>query len=267
MPIGRRRHVRGNHLSASSARSFDDLVDEATSVSLEGWDFSFLRGRVTTEPLPWSYEHLAARLISSARRVLDVDTGGGETFSSLRPPPGSVATEPHQPNIAVAARRLEPLGVHVVARTTDTLPAEDGTFDLVLNRHGWLDARETFRVLTPDGRLLSQQVGAHNDLELNQALGIPVTVDPTVPAAPIDLVDDLKHAGFAAPTVREAVVVTRFLDIGAVVFQLRAVPWQAPGFNVLRHRQHLKRIHDEIARTGGFTVRSQRFLIEAQKPA
>ena len=201
----------------------------------------------------------------SARRVLDVDTGGGEIFSSLRPPPGSVAAEPHRPNVAVAARRLEPLGVHVVARTTDTLPVEDALFDLVLNRHGWLHAGETYRVLTPGGRLLSQQVGALNDLELNHALGITITVDPTVPATPIDLVNDLKLAGFAAPTVREAVVITRFLDIGAVVFQLRAVPWQAPGFNVLRHRRHLQRIHDEIIRTGGFTVRSHRFLIEAQK--
>jgi SAM-dependent methyltransferase len=187
-------------------------------------------------------------------------------FSALRPPPGSVAVEPHQPNMAVAARRLEPLGVQVVARTTDALPVQDAMFDLVLNRHGWLHARETYRVLTPGGRLLSQQVGARNDLELNQALGIPVIVDPTVPAAPINLVNDLELAGFAAPTVREAVVVTRFLDVGAVVFQLRAVPWQAPGFNVLRHRRHLQRIHDEIIRTGGFTVRSQRFLIEAQKP-
>jgi len=154
----------------------------------------------------------------------------------------------------------------VVARTTDALPVDDAMFDLVLNRHGWLDVGETHRVLAPGGRLLSQQVGARNDSELNEALGIPVSVAPTAPAAIDDLGDQLDRAGFAPRTVREAVVVTRFLDVAAVIFQLRAVPWQAPGFDLVRHRKHLLRIHDEIVRTGGFEVRSQRFLIEAQKP-
>jgi hypothetical protein len=87
-----------------------------------------------------------------------------------------------------------------------------------------------------------------------------------VPAAPEDLINDFDQAGFATRVVREAVVVTRYLDLGAVVFQLRAVPWQASGFDVVGHREDLRRIHDEIVRTGGFEVRSQRFIIEAQKP-
>lgn len=259
----------GNYLLSESSphRSFDELIDEATAAPLEGWDFSFLRGRVETEPLPWSYEHLAAGLVTRARRVLDVDTGGGEMFSSLRSPRGSLAVEPYPPNVAVAARLLDPLGLHVVARPTDALPVDDAMFDLVLNRHGWLHAGETYRVLAPGGRLLSQQVGARNDIEFNEALGIAVSVGSTAPAALENLANELEHAGFAPRNVREAVVVTRFLDIGAVVFQLRTVPWQAPNFDVVRHREHLRRIHDEIVRTGGFEVRSQRFLIEAQKPA
>lgn len=251
----------------SPRQSFDELIDEGTSAPLEGWDFSFLRGRVETEPLPWSYEHLAAGLVASAHRILDVDTGGGEMFSSLGPPPGGIGVEPYRPNVAVAARRLEPLGIHVVARPTDALPVDDALFDLVLNRHGWLDAEETYRVLKPGGRLLSQQVGARNDIEFNEALGIPMPAGSTAPAALEDLANGLKRAGFASRNVREAVVVTRFLDIGAVVFQLRAVPWQAPNFDVVHHREHLRRIHDEIVRVGGFEIQSQRFLIEAQKPA
>lgn len=252
---------------SSPHRSLDELIDEATEAPLEGWDFSFLNGRAETEPLPWSYEHLAAGLVTNARRILDVDTGGGEMFSSLRPPSGSIAVEPYQPNVAVAARRLEPLGIHVVERPTDALPVDDAMFDLVLNRHGWLHAGETYRVLAPGGRVLSQQAGARNDIEFNAALGVAVSVGSPAPAALEDLVNDLEHAGFAPRNVREAVVVTRLLDVGAVVFQLRAVPWQAPNFDVVRHREHLRRIHDVIVRTGGFEVRSQRFLIEAQKPA
>ena len=98
-----------------------------------GWDFSFLAGRVQTPELLWSYHRNAAYLVSDACRVLDVDTGGGEVFASLRPPEGSVAVEPHTPNVPIAQRRLEPLGVEVLARTDAVLPVGDGRFDVVLN--------------------------------------------------------------------------------------------------------------------------------------
>jgi len=131
---------------ASPHRSFDELVDEAVSEPIEGWDFSFLRGRTEEQPIPWSYQDIARSLVAQARRVLDVDTGGGEMFSSLRPTQGSVAVEPYHSNVAVAARRLDPLGVRVVERTDETLPVGDGLFDLVLNRRGYLHATETHRV-------------------------------------------------------------------------------------------------------------------------
>ncbi|EPD91065.1 hypothetical protein HMPREF1486_05452 [Streptomyces sp. HPH0547] len=34
------------------ARSFDDLVAEAASVSVDGWDFSWLEGRATESAPP-----------------------------------------------------------------------------------------------------------------------------------------------------------------------------------------------------------------------
>jgi SAM-dependent methyltransferase len=248
-------------------RSFDELIDEAVSAPVEGWDFSFIAGRVETPELPWSYHRDAARLVSNARRVLDVDTGGGEVFASLVPPEASVAVEPHPPNVPVARRRLEPLGVKVLTRTGSVLPVGDGCFDLVLNRHGWLDLDETARVLEPGGRFLSQQVGASNGVEFNDVLGLEPTVHPAAPTAREDLDGQLKRAGFEARSVREAVLPSRFLDIGAVVFQLRAVPWQAPGFDVAKHRAQLEQIQDDILRTGAFVVRSERFLVRARKSA
>lgn len=250
---------------ASSGRSFDELVREAASEPIEGWDFSFLRGRTEEQPLPWDYQELAGNLVAGAHRVLDVDTGGGEMFGSLRPPVSSTAVEPYHPNVAVAARRLEPLGNSVVERRDETLPVGDGLFDLVLNRHGYLQAKETSRVLTPGGQLLTQQVGALNDVEFNEAFGMPPFTDPADPSGLEKLVGDLEKAGLTVTEAREANIVTRYLDVGAVVFQLRAVPWQVPGFDVRRHRRQLQRIHDQIANDGGFEVRSQRFLVCAQK--
>src|SRR4051794_30134070 len=82
--------------------SFRRLVDAAVAVPLRGWDFSSLGGRPAAEPLLWDYVALARAAAARATRVLDVDTGGGEVFSAVAPPAGSIAVEPYPPNVAVA---------------------------------------------------------------------------------------------------------------------------------------------------------------------
>ncbi|MFC7620098.1 methyltransferase domain-containing protein [Microlunatus sp. GCM10028923] len=252
-------------LDASSARSFDELFDEAASVPIEGWDFAFNRGRTEDQSLPWIYQDLARPLVAEARRVLDIDTGGGEIFGSLEPPTGSVAVEPHAPNVPIATARLGPLGVTVIERAGARLPITDGEFDLVLNRHGYFDAPELCRVLAPGGLLLTQQVAAQNDLEFNEALGLPPKVDPAIPNSLHELTEGLRSVGFQIVDAREASIRTRYLDVGAVIYQLRVVSWQAPGFDPKRHRPQLRRIHDHIVEAGGFEVRSRRFLVRARK--
>ena len=60
---------------------------------------------------------------------------------------------------------------------------------------------------------------------------------------------------------------TRFLDVGAVVLHLRAVSWQVPDFDVVRHRPRLLEI-DRIIRTdGAFTVTDHRLLLHAVRPS
>ncbi|WP_258805933.1 class I SAM-dependent methyltransferase [Pseudarthrobacter sp. NS4] len=253
-------------MSASHRQLFDDLVEAANFTPLEGWDFSFLNGRTLGGSLPWDYQQIASGLVFSAHRTLDIDTGGGEIFASFKPPRGSVAVEPYKPNLPVSTQRLEALGVEVRERTSELLPADDASFDLVLNRHGYLNLDEFYRVLIPGGKLLTQQVGGRNDIEFNEALGIPASVISSAPVNAQDLRDTLTRAGFVNCQVSEANISTRFLDVGAVVYQLRAIPWQAPGFDAVVHREHLWRIHEHIAKTGRFEVRSQRFLIRADKP-
>ena len=148
----------------------------------------------------------------------------------------------------------------------DILPVDDAGFDLVLNRHGSLHAAESRRVLAPGGLLLTQQVGARNDVEFNEAMGIPATADPASPSTVAGLVGVMTDVGLIVDEVREASIRTRYLDIGAVIFQLRTVAWQVPGFDPVRHRERLRRLHDQLERTGGFEVRSQRFLLQARRP-
>src|SRR5260370_19379896 len=61
------------------------------------------------------YERRAREAVSRATAVLDLGTGGGELLSRLAPFPSiAIATESYPPNVAVASRRLAPLGVKVI---------------------------------------------------------------------------------------------------------------------------------------------------------
>src|SRR5260370_18463896 len=102
------------------ARSFEDLVAEADSVPVDGWDFSWLEGRATEERPSWGYARMMSERMARASVALDVQTGGGEVLASVpRLPAHLVATESWPPNVARAAERLRPLGIAVVAHDHD----------------------------------------------------------------------------------------------------------------------------------------------------
>ncbi|UUU43564.1 class I SAM-dependent methyltransferase [Streptomyces sp. NBC_00162] len=246
----------------TTADDYETYVAEAQQATMKGWDFSWLNGRADGGGPSWDYEQRARVLLSRARSLLDIDTGGGEFLAALTLlPPRSVATEYWVPNLRLARQRLSPLGVEVHQASGSNLPP--GPFDLVLNRHGVLDAAGIRTALAPGGRLLTQQVGSRNQLELNEPLGIPAPADPdswTLDVA----VRALEGAGLRVATAREEMSPYTFHDIGAVIFQLRAIPWQFPGFEPSEHESALRRLDRRIRIAGGFTVRDHRFLIEAQ---
>jgi hypothetical protein len=67
--------------------------------------------------------------------------------------------------------------------------------------------------------------------------------------------------------LREATLRMEFFDIAAVVHFLRKVVWIVPGFTVDRYRHRLSDLHHQIRADGSFLARSERFLIEARRPA
>ncbi len=94
---------------------FDDLVAEALAAPVAGWDFSWMEGRSSTQPPPWSYEEIVSEHAAAAQAMLDMGTGGGELLAGLAArAPVTVATEAWAPNVPVAAARLAPLGIAVV---------------------------------------------------------------------------------------------------------------------------------------------------------
>jgi SAM-dependent methyltransferase len=230
----------------------------------EGWDFSYLQDRMVEADPPWDYLALAKAAASRADDLLDVATGGGEILSSLAPFFGrATAVEGFPPNVAVARRRLEPLGVSVFqANTRSGMPFDDGRFDLVLNRHGGFRAAEMHRVLRPGGVFLTQQVGGDNLADLIEAFG----ADLAYPRNMLALVlDDLRALGFDVRRGEEWRGPVTFLDVGALVYFLKAVPWVVEGFDLERHLDVLQALHARLRPGRPLRFTYTRFLIEAVK--
>jgi len=93
-------------------RSFDQLVNEAVEVPVDGWDFSWLDGRATEERPSWGYHRLLAGKLAAATAALDIQTGGGEVLAGIGAknfPPTLVATDGWPPNVTRATALLHPL--------------------------------------------------------------------------------------------------------------------------------------------------------------
>jgi SAM-dependent methyltransferase len=245
---------------------YDELVAAALAAPVHGWDFGWLAGRALGSDPTWSYSQLARVALDRSSRVLDVDTGGGELLASLTPlPPHTVATESWPPNLPVARARLAPLGVDVLLAPPDApLPVPDGAFDLVLSRHGRLTPAEVHRVLLPGGTLLTQQVGSEDCAGLNTALGAAPAHRPG--SWTLRNVDGaLAAVGFEIGTAREEWPLYTFTDVGAVIYQLRMVPWQIPDFTAARYHTALRRLDARIRTDGPLRVHSHRFLLRATR--
>ncbi len=256
---------------------FERLLEEAETTPFEGWDFSSFEARNRIDTQPWDYKKRVEQLAGAASTMVDLGTGGGEFVASLDiRAPLMVATEGWMPNVPMADRVLRPLGVHVVAvegapdnalqRFMDPegrLPFLDGSFDLVIDRHEAFRATEVARVLRSGGRFLTQQVGSRNEIELNEALG---TVVPCLSPTLDEYVAQLERAGLNVTEAAQAFPKKRYLDVGVLIYFLRAVPWQYEGFDTETHRDALRTIHATIERESEFVVHMHRILLEAEKP-
>jgi SAM-dependent methyltransferase len=248
--------------------SFETLVQQAWEHGIQGWDWSFLEGRMSTTPLSWDYTALARQRMAEARAMLDIGTGGGELFSGLGPyPPLTVATEAYPPSADLAGRTLRAVGVPVVQTEDDirvALPFATQSLDLVINRHAGYSPTELFRILKSGGRFLTQQVGGKNQFRLNEIFQDEPhfiygfwTLDYAL--------QELQQAGFEILLQREETPETRFFDIGAVVYFLKIIDWQVPGFSPHRDWEKLQQVHQRIQEVGFLQTWQHNFIISAVK--
>ncbi|NHU44193.1 class I SAM-dependent methyltransferase [Rhodococcus sp. A14] len=248
-------------------RTFEELVAEAESVSVDGWDFSWLDGRATEQRPSWGYQRLMGERLARANAALDIQTGGGEVLAgAAKMPPVMVATESWPPNVAKATALLHPLGAVVVADADEPpLPFADGAFDLMTSRHPatvWWD--EIARVLQPGGTYFSQHVGHASVFELVEYFLGPQPEKVRRGRHYEDESADAQAAGLDVVDLRFESLRIEFFDIGAVIYFLRKVIWMVPGFTVQRYLERLRELHELIEAEGPFVAHSTRFLIEAR---
>ena len=232
-----------------------------------GWDFSHLDGRMLEEQAPWSYSTRAAELMHKSSSLLDMGTGGGERLLKLKErwPAKVVVTEDYPPNFKLATERLSPFGVSVLdvpLTDYDSMPFEEGEFDLVLNRHSGLNTAEVARILTPGGTFLTQQIhGLWVDDLIAAFHARPQWPDST----PEKYVPRLQAAGLKIVDLQEWSGKLAFTDVGAIVYYLKAVPWLVQGFSVESHSKYLLQLQKRLDTGEGLIFTARKYLIEAEK--
>jgi len=233
----------------------------------QGWDFSYLEGRWESEPLKWDYKEIVNRYRKDSNKLLDMGTGGGEFILRLgHPYPNISVTEAWEPNLELCKERLEPLGITVKqVFEDDLLPFPAEAFDIAINRHESFDPKEVWRVLTPGGFFITQQVGAENNRDLMRKL----LGDVPKPFPDHDLehnVQLLQETGFRIVEQAEQLTGLKFFDLGAVVYFVKRLPWEFPDFSVEKYFNQLKKLAQELHQQGHILDTEHRFIIVAQKP-
>lgn len=258
-----------------SADGFEALLAEADRRLLVGWDLTY-DGRIVSVA-PWDFTALVAKQARTSQSLLDIGTGGGEWLAALPDRPArTVAVEGWPPNVPVARRRLEPLGVEVLAfepappnleQTAGEgapLPFADDAFDLITSRHEAYLAPEVRRALAPGGTFMTQQVGSGVPPDFRRLLDLPAAGDR--PAWDLAFaVRQIEAGGLAVEEAVEGFETMSFADVGAFAWYLKNMPFLLADFSITEARPTLERLHREVVANGPIDVRQPMFWLKARK--
>lgn len=226
-----------------------------------GWDFSYVKGRMIEDELPWNYKTVIENNFPGKQRLLDMGTGGGEFLCSLSNLPNSVyATESYEPNIPIAEKRLsEKNFVLKPVQNDNDLPFDDNYFDIVINRHNSFDVHELQRIMKKDGIFITQQVGGLNGIDLNTAFEAKAM--DHAEWCLIKCIEMFKDAGMEIIDFNEYIGKMKFTDIGAVAYYLKCIPWQVSDFSINKYFKKLDIMNGIIEKNGYIDFILHRFFI------
>jgi ubiquinone/menaquinone biosynthesis C-methylase UbiE len=245
----------------------DNLYDYMTRELNEhflGWDFSYVKDRMVQDELPWNYKNIVEKNCIGKEKLLDMDTGGGEFLVSLSNlPPTVYATENYEPNIPVAQKRLSEKNIVLKQKNGNQIPFSDEYFDIVINRHGSYEVMELKRILKKDGLFITQQVGGLNGIDINMAFETKAM--DSVEWNLIKNIEMFKKAGMEIIEFNENIGKMKFIDIGAVVYYLKCIPWQMNDFTIDKYYKKLEIINEIIEKNGYINFIEHRFYMIIRK--
>src|SRR2546422_10155292 len=70
--------TRAKDLVVRNPDDYGRLIADAQSSKFSGWDFSWLKNRLTEEAPPWDYKQKVSEQLPRIKSLLDLGTGGGE---------------------------------------------------------------------------------------------------------------------------------------------------------------------------------------------
>ncbi len=161
-------------LEAYSQEALDELLAQVPR--RRGWDFS--RMNVLRQPVPWNYHDLVVRYLRLNDSVLDIGTGGGETFSQLAMSFGQglgIDTDAQMIQLAVANSTSGNVRFRVGSARLETVSE---TFDVILDWQAPFDLDAIAAHLKPGGYFVTQQVGERNMACVRAALGQEIAQPP-----------------------------------------------------------------------------------------
>ncbi|MEG2290033.1 MAG: class I SAM-dependent methyltransferase [Clostridium sp.] len=243
-----------------------ELWKKEEEMSFRGWDFSYLQSRWEDESLPWDYNDILKKYLSSDYKLLDMDTGGGEFLLSLKHPYNKTAvTEMWEPNVKLCKEKLEPLGIEVKQVFEDVeLPFEDNSFDMIINRHGSYDIAEVRRILKPNGVFITQQVGGKNNEVLSKAL--IKDFKSQYPDNTLDVaLNQASKNFFDVLYSNEYFPKLRFKDIGAIVYFAKIIEWEFPNFSVDNCFEELCKLDEILKANGNVESVEHRYILVCRK--
>ena len=99
--------------------------------------------------------------------------------------------------------------------------------------------------------------------DLKAAFDVP---PPFPENSPGKYLPKLEAAGLVMEAVEEWEGPMAFVDVGAIVYYLKAVPWDVPGFTVKTHLKYLLALQERLESVEELSFHTAKFLLEARKP-
>jgi hypothetical protein len=253
-------------LSKKSKNELRARWKRVEKMPFSGWDFSLVSTTAKTEPLPWDYRKEVQKVIKRKKTLLDMDTGGGEFLASLPElPVRTFATESYPPNVKCAHEKLQPLNIKVIqVDESGLLPFGNGSFETVINRHGYYDPGEIQRIINKKGTFITQQVGSEDWHDLKGALGYQNTAADRWDLESAS--EQIKKAGFEIINKNE-VTDNRsyFKNVEAIIYYLINIPWVIHDFSVDKYFDKLLVLHSLSIAQEWLVFLQHRFFFAASR--